>query len=163
MLLARTYKLVLGAVFLSMLLFPRDVSSESVPSAGWRGHRIPFRARNGAIYIDARVNGRRASLLVDTGATATMFGLNLVPTLNSTSKISVNLAKGSVSAYRFPVGFSLVEDSANGGRSCSFHREVVVGDFKFPEADGVIGLDVLSAFKSATVDFLNSVLVLEDR
>jgi hypothetical protein len=39
----------------------------------------------------------------------------------------------------------------------------VVGDFRFGDADGVIGLDVLSSFKTVTFDFKDSVLVLEDR
>jgi hypothetical protein len=38
-----------------------------------------------------------------------------------------------------------------------------VGDFKFTNAEGVVGLDILSRFKSVTFDFKNSVMVLEDR
>jgi hypothetical protein len=40
---------------------------------------------------------------------------------------------------------------------------IVVGDFKFGEADGVIGLDVLSSFRGVTIGFQNSVLILVDR
>jgi hypothetical protein len=39
----------------------------------------------------------------------------------------------------------------------------VLGDFKFTNAAGVVGLDILSRFKSVTFDFTNSVMVLEDR
>jgi hypothetical protein len=38
-----------------------------------------------------------------------------------------------------------------------------VGDFKFVNPDGIIGLDVLASFKSVSLDFKNAVLVLEDR
>ena len=31
------------------------------------------------------------------------------------------------------------------------------------DADGLVGLDVLSQFKSVTFDFKNSILILEDR
>jgi hypothetical protein len=46
---------------------------------------------------------------------------------------------------------------------CSFRRSIVVGDFNFGDADGVIGLDILSSFRTVTFDFKDSVLVLEDR
>jgi hypothetical protein len=38
-----------------------------------------------------------------------------------------------------------------------------VGDFKFTNAEGVVGLDILSRFKSVTFDFKDTVMVLEDR
>ena len=125
-------------------------------------HRIPFQARDGLIYVEARVNGIHTTLLVDTGAAVTTFDLKIVPTLNAESRIAVNIAKGIVSAYRLPVGFTL-GDSSQRKRNCPFRQNVVIGDFKFMGAHGVVGLDVLGSFKSATFDFLNSVLVLEDR
>ncbi len=124
-------------------------------------HRILFRARNGFLYIPARVNGSQATLLLDTGAALTTFSLKIVPTLDSESKITINMAKGSVPAFRVPVGFTL-GDSDLKERRYPFRRIVVVGDFTFGEADGVIGLDVLSSFKTVTFDFQNSILILED-
>jgi Aspartyl protease len=114
------------------------------------------------IYIQARVNGKPATLLIDTGAALTTFTLRVVPTLDTDSHITVNLAKGSVVASRLPVGFML-GDSELRERHCSFHRNVVVGNFKFLDADGLVGQDVLGLFKSVTFDFKNSVMVLEDR
>jgi hypothetical protein len=125
-------------------------------------HRIPFQARDGLIYIQARVNGNRATLLVDTGAVLTTFTLKAVPTMNTNSRITINMAKGSVTAFRLPVSFTLGDSDVREGRY-SFRQNVVVGDFKFMYADGVIGLDVLSSFKSITFDFKNSIFVLEDR
>ena len=66
-----------------------------------------------------------------------------------------------MSAFRVPVEFTL-GDQTRKDRSCSFSRIVVVGNFTFDGAEGVIGLDVLRSFKVATIDFKNSVLVLED-
>jgi hypothetical protein len=63
-------------------------------------HRIVFRARNGFVYIPARVNGNQATLLLDTGAALTTFNLKIVPTINSESRITINMAKGSVPACR---------------------------------------------------------------
>ena len=125
-------------------------------------HRIVFRARNGLLYIPARVNGSQATLLLDTGAALTTFSLKIVPTINITeSRITINMAKGSVPAFRVPVGFTL-GDSDFKEQRYSFRRSVVVGDFTFGEADGVIGLDILSSFKTVTFDFQNSILILED-
>lgn len=78
------------------------------------------------------------------------------------SSIMIDTAKGSVTAFLVPVGFTLGASDLK-ERHCSFHQSVVVGDFKFGEADGVIGLDVLRWFRAVTIDFQNSVVVLEDR
>jgi predicted aspartyl protease len=123
-------------------------------------HRLPIQLRDGLIYIQAQVNGRRATLLVDTGAALTTFTLRAVPTLNTDSRITVNLAKGSVSAFRIPVGF-IIGDPPQ--RHCSFHQNAIVGNFKFLDADGLIGQDVLTRFQSVTFDFKTSILILKDR
>jgi hypothetical protein len=124
-------------------------------------HRIPFLARNGFIYIPARVNGSQTTLLLDTGAALTTLSLKIVPTVNTESRITIYMAKGSVPAFRVPVGFTLGISGLEEQRY-SFRRSVVVGDFNFGEADGVIGLDVLSSFKTVTLDFQNSILILRD-
>ena len=100
-------------------------------------------------------------MLVDTGAALTTFNLKIVPTTKSESRITINMAKGSIPAFRVPVGFT-VGNSDLKGECYSFRRSVVIGDFNFGEADGVIGLDVLSSFKTVTFDFQNSILILED-
>jgi hypothetical protein len=125
-------------------------------------HRIQFQSRNGLIYIPAQVNGNHVTLLLDTGAVLTTFSLKIVPVTNTDSRITIDMAKGSITAFRVPVGFTLGESDLK-ERRCSFRQSVVVGDFKFGEADGVIGLDVLSSFKVVTIDFQNSVLILENR
>ena len=38
-------------------------------------HRLPFKLRDGLIYIQAQVNGNRATLLVDSGAALTAFNV----------------------------------------------------------------------------------------
>lgn len=125
-------------------------------------HHIHFHAHNGLIFIPARVNGNRVTLLLDTGAALTTFSSQIVPEVNVNSKITINMASGSVSASLVPVAFTVGEPDLQ-ERHCSFRQTVVVGDFKFGDADGVIGLDVLSSFRAVSIDFQNSVLVLEDR
>jgi hypothetical protein len=125
-------------------------------------HRIHFRARSGLIFVPARVGGNHVTLLLDTGAVMTTFSSKIVPSAKMNSRITINMASGSVSASRVPVAFTVGEPDMQ-ERRCSFRQSVVVCDFKFEEADGVIGLDVLSSFKVVTIDFHNSVLILEER
>jgi hypothetical protein len=113
------------------------------------------------IYIHAQVNGNRATLLVDSGAALTAFTSKIVPTPITVSKITVNMAKGSVSAFRLPVDFTIGDPNVREQR-CAFNQRAVGGDFKFNDADGLVGLDVLSQFKSVKFDFKHSILILED-
>jgi hypothetical protein len=125
-------------------------------------HRIPIIAQDGKVYVRAQVNGNRTILLLDTGAAVTIFNFKLVPTQKADSRIIVNMAKGSVLAFRLFVGFTVGESNVREER-CSFRQEAIVGDFNFGAADGVLGLDVLSSFKAVTLDFKNSVLILQDK
>jgi hypothetical protein len=150
---------IIGLLAITGRLWP---GQEPAVAARAGEHRIHFRARNGFIFIPARVNGNRVILLLDTGAALTTFSLKIVPEVNVNSEITINMASGSVSASRVQVALTVGEPDLQ-ERRCSFHQTVVVGDFHFGEADGVIGLDVLSSFRAITIDFQNSVLILEDR
>ena len=125
-------------------------------------HRIHIIAQDGKVYVRAQVNGNRTILLLDTGAAVTIFNFKLVPTQNADSRIIVDMAKGSVLAFRRSVGFTVGESNVREER-CSFRQEAIVGDFNFGAADGVLGLDVLSSFKAVTLDFKNSLLILQDK
>ena len=124
-------------------------------------HRIPFRYQNGLIYIAAVVNKHHVTLLLDTGAGTTAFVTKIAPPAHADAMTGINTARGGMIAFHVPVEFTLGDPSRKDG-SCSFSRNVLVGGFTFDAAEGVIGLDVLRSFKVATIDFKNSVLVLED-
>jgi len=108
------------------------------------------------------VNGQKVTLLLDTGTVQTSFSLKIAPAKSTDSKIKVNMARGSMLAFRTPVDFTIGGPDLKEHR-CSFSQNVVVGDFTFEGAEGAIGLDVLSSFKAATFDFQKSVLLLQDR
>ncbi len=148
-------------VFLAVVSRPSP-GQEPSPAAPKGEHRISFHARGGYILVPARVNGQRATLLLDTGAALSTFSIKILPTMDTDHRVTMNLAKGSVPAFVVPAGFTL-GDSDSKEQQCTFRQNIVVGDFKFGEADGVIGLDVLGSFKTVTFDFKDSVLVLEDR
>jgi hypothetical protein len=156
---------VIGLLAAAMLALPQlgqGASADDSPANRSGEHRVPFQARDGMIYIQARVNGSLRTLLVDTGATFTILTLKAVPAINLDSPVTMNLAKGSMLASRRPVGFAL-GDSDHPERHCAFRLDAVVGDFKITHAEGAVGLDILSRFKSVTFDFKNSVMILEDR
>ena len=137
-------------------------AQEFAPAIRPGEHRLPFEARDDLIYIRALVNGNRTTLLVDTGAVFTIFTEKAVPALGSDSTVTINRAKGSVLASRLPVGLAL-GDSDIPEKHCAFRLNAVVGNFKFVNAEGVVGLDILRLFKSVTFDFKNSVIILQDR
>ena len=124
-------------------------------------HRIPFQYHNGLIHIVAAVNKHHVTLILDTGAGTTVFVTKIAPPAHADAMTGINTAKGSMIAFHVPVEFTLGEPSRKDS-SCSFSRNVLVGNFAFDGVEGVIGLDVLRSFKIATIDFRNSVLVLED-
>ena len=148
---------------LAVLGLPWQASGQESPATIRAAeHRLHFELRDGMIYIQARVNGSRRTLLIDTGATLTLFTIKAVPEIDLDSAVMLNLPKGSVSASRHPVGLVL-GDSDHPERHCAFRLNAPVGAFKFMNAEGVVGLDVLSQFKSVTFDFKDSVVILEDR
>lgn len=159
--MARTRLGIAIVVFLAVVGRPSP-GQEPSPTAPKGEHRISFQARGAYILVPGHVNGRRATLLLDTGAALSTFSIKILPTMDTDHRITMNLAKGSVSAFVVTAGFTLGDSDIN-EQHCSFRRSIVVGDFKFGEADGVIGLDILSSFKTVTFDFKDSVLVFEDR
>ncbi len=155
-------RLGIAIVFLLAVIARPSPGQEPSPAAPKGEHRISFHVRGDYILVPALVNGRQATLLLDTGAALSTVSVKILPTRDTNHKITMNLAKGSVAAFVVQAGFTL-GDSGIKEQHCSFRRNIVVGDFKFGDADGVIGLDVLSSFKTVTFDFKDSVLVLQDR
>ena len=141
---------------------PSATAAESPEGQGAIERRIPFRVKDGLVSIEGKIQGERATLLVDSGSVLTTFSQEKIPTQRAASKITISMARGSVVARRQEVRFSLGESSLR-DRHCDFNRSAIVGDFKFMGADGVVGLDVLTSFKSVTFDFAHSVLILQDR
>lgn len=158
MFIERVTVAILGMLALAVGVRP----DEEVLSLRPKEHRMPFFSHSGLIYIPAVVNKHHVTLLLDTGAGTTAFVTKIAPPGHAEAMTNINTARGSMIAFYVPVEFTLGGQSRKDG-SCSFSRNVLVGNFTFDGAEGVIGLDVLRSFKIATIDFENSVLVLEDR
>jgi hypothetical protein len=71
------------------------------------------------IFVPARVGGNHVTLLLDTGAVLTTFSSKIVPSTKMNSRITINMASGSVSASRVPVEFTVGEPDMQ-ERRCSF-------------------------------------------
>jgi hypothetical protein len=95
-------------------------------------------------------------LLVDSGSTLTTLSLKFLPLdIESTRRVTINMAKGSVPAYQLPVTFAM------GGSK--FRCDTVIGEFHFLHADRVLGADILNDYKLVTFDFRAGVLTLADK
>jgi hypothetical protein len=140
---------------------PNHEAEKDYLSSPQQIYLLPIKIRDGRIYIRAQVNGRSAKLLVDTGSSSTTFSQKLVPNTNK-GCIGANHANSSISAFRIAVRFTL-GDAKLPEQRCSFRRSVLVGDFEFLDADGLVGLDILNLFQSVTLNFKDFMLVLDDR
>ncbi len=137
--------------------------SENATLAQERGYILPFHTVNGLILLDAKVNGKRAVLLLDTGAIHSIvdkqsagLGNLALHELDSMGGIG---AAGNCSARE--VHFTL------GGRDrtqlvCLLDLAVVskrVG----AHLDGFIGQDVLREFSAVRIDYKAHTVTLEMR
>lgn len=111
--------------------------------------RVPFKVHNGAILIETSVNGKPATLLIDSGAKRSTFSLKYAGVADD----SVTLVS-SAGTQRAPIG----------NASCKFAGINFNVEAAFvpapPVADGLVGFDILSAFRSVAIDFEHKELIL---
>ncbi len=155
------------AVLISLLLFALLFSGVftgvvSAQEQQPRTFRIPFHSVNGMILLDATVNGKPASLLLDTGADATILspqasGLSTV----KLRALTANKTTGTNGEYvKSRVDLRLAEGHW-------IEREILVMDLSDvskrmgTQIDGFIGADVLREFSAVRIDFKKQVLELE--
>ena len=122
------------------------------------------------IMINGLVNGLKANLLIDTGASRTVFDLSRINHYQPEVKIKKNNKMfsgiGSGKIETFLANISLLEL----GEKKIENFDVVLFDLKvinqsyaifdLPKIDGVLGGDLLKAC-NAIIDYKNGVLVLE--
>lgn len=145
---------------------PASLQVVSPPPAGLRppvspgAHSqtvLPFHTDRSFIMVSARINSQEATFLLDTGAQRTIItpqlsGLSPVELANSPQiKIDSPTLAGSsivpVVSVRFGIGNTLLTT-----------RVIVTSIRKY---DGIIGNDVLSQFKTITIDHKHHTLILE--
>lgn len=106
-----------------------------------RGFHLPFRNENGLILLDLKVNEKPAVLLLDTGATTTLFA--------NAGLVEIRVAQHSVIA---------VYANELGRFSSTTRRNMALLGIS-----GILGQDFLHKFKSVRIDYANRVLELQPR
>jgi hypothetical protein len=113
----------------------------SMGSTQDRAFHLPFRDENGLTLLDLKVNGKPAVLLLDTGATTTLFA--------NAGLVEIRVAEHSVIA---------VHANELGRFSSTTRRNMALLGIR-----GILGQDFLHKFKSVRIDYVNRVLELEPR
>ena len=124
----------------------RKISIGSLGSANMTSHS--------GMFVDAEVNGMKAKLLIDTGATISVVG----PRFTSGRKIDplegdIYIADGSPLLVKGVTNVPLVIDDM------SMNQNVVVADIGI---DGILGLDFMKSH-ACSIDLVNCTIVLDGR
>jgi hypothetical protein len=107
---------------------------------------IPFRdAGDGLILVDLKINGKPRVMLLDSGASVTLFSNAAVH-----SAISIELEPGRVLGIR-------AEDTGKiGVTSLKLPKN-------FPHIDGILGQDFLRCFAAVRIDYRTKTIELEQK
>lgn len=126
--------------------------------------QIPFESSEGLIFVEAQVNNKKVSLILDTGA--------------SSSLISYDIA--GLGKYHLP---KMKNSNTSGDKGFNGEAFETKADFEFAgvtikqlpvfagnvenlserthrKCDGLIGQDILRKFKSIKIDYVNHILEL---
>jgi hypothetical protein len=112
---------------------------------------LSFSYREGHVHIKIKVNEQPADIIVDSGATVSLFSLRFRRP-EAIQPIFIHTLAGEFPGY---AGEAHCEFS----RSLKLRLPATFGAFS-SGADGLIGSDVLRRFASVTFDFVHSELVL---
>lgn len=120
---------------------------------------IPFSLSNGLMVVEAKINGKSASLLFDSGAMRTFVKPSILEGLKETSGKAVSLADGNVVEVRVVKTAVCLGDAS---------VEVLVSSYdmtRFADGigiriDGVIGQDVIGKFSGVLIDYVRHRITL---
>ena len=140
----------------------QDTPGKGDPKAG-----IAFEVNRpfGAILVRAQVNGRPATLLVDTGSSHTILSSELLQIRPLALRRADTPAKGS--GYIGSAGWAKATLEV-GTRTWPDRKVLVMDDFQDlsnsmkQRVDGILGEDVLKEFDSVVIDFKHHRLVFLD-
>jgi len=121
--------------------------------------QVPFSTSGGLIVVEAKINGKSASLLFDSGAMRTFVNPSILDGLKPASGKAVSLADGSVVEVR------VVKTPVSLGDAT---LPVLVSSYdmtKFSGAtglriDGVIGQDFIGKFSAVLIDYVRHRITL---
>jgi len=133
---------------------------------------IPIEDDGFHIRIRAEINGKAAGLLIDTGATRTVFDstriVQFLPNANSllkeTEKLSTGLGTNSMKSHS-----TIIQQFKLGKLLLKNYSAIVIDivhinqsyeQLKIPAIDGVVGGDILEQY-GAVIDYSNKILQLK--
>ncbi len=140
-----------------MFIAVTPLVAQTLPSGHDLQGGIPFEVNRpfGAILVRAQVNGRPATLFLDTGSSNTILSPDLVEVRPQALVRAPVFAKGS--GYVSTAGWTRATLEVGGRRWRN--RMVLVMDFQEisktmkQRVDGILGEDVLGEFDSVFIDF----------
>ena len=136
-----------------------NTESEKFSATNLAASYVPFSLQNGKIFINATIDGKRGSFILDTGATGII--LNQKP--NNTSKIKATgatgeLSVGTVQVNSFEIGHLNLTDFEAYALDISHLEQVNKRDIL-----GLVGFDVLSNFEVLFDCKQNQIVLLPNR
>lgn len=144
-----------GLMFLPLLLFPLQMSAQR------RVVIVPFRSADSFILVEARIDGRPVTLLVDTGANKTILSAKSFGRVSLPVNKPVNQGAGIVgNALRLRVDLEIAHQILFSQPVSVMNLEELSKRFRIP-FDGLLGQDILNQFRSVRFDYKSHVIELE--
>ena len=144
-----------GLILILLLLAAR--SSTAQPGVV----RLPFRAVNSLILVEAKVNGRAVTLLLDTGANKTILNAKAYGIAHLPVSQPVHRGPGIVgNALRLRVELELAHEFLFSQPVSVMNLDELAQHFGI-YFDGLLGQDILNQFRSVRIDYKTHTIELE--
>lgn len=126
-------------------------------------HHVPIMVHDGRIYVNGTLSGRKVLLLVDTGATVSIFPYSVVPKHDAVKNMDVRTAAGTATCARVESVIDL--ESLNETPISTQVGALYCSVSKFGTADGLLGADVLlnGRYSAISFDLERNEMILTDK
>jgi Aspartyl protease len=136
------------------------------PLAGAQGktYTVPFHAVNGMILLDAKVNGKAATFLLDTGANNTIVSAQAA----GLSMAQLSVLKATRAGTGAEGDYISREVSLTLEHRAWLNRRMLIMNLDDaskrmgPRIDGFLGQDVLREFSAVRIDYRTQTITLEN-
>jgi len=144
-----------GLMFLTLLLAPLQALAQP------RVVTVPFRSVDSFILIEASIDGKPVTLLVDTGANKTILNAKSFGRASLPVSQPVNQGAGIIgNALRLRVDLEIAHQILFSQPVSVMNLEELSKRFRIP-FDGLLGQDILNQFRSVRIDYKSHVIELE--
>ena len=144
-----------GLMLFLVLLAPLQVPAQR------RIVTLPFRSVDSYILVEAKIDGRPVTLLVDTGANKTILNARSFSSAQLPVSRPVNHGAGIVgNALRLRVDMEIAHQFLFSQQVSVMNLEELSKRFQI-HFDGLLGQDILNRFRSVRIDYEAHVIELE--